>query len=194
MSENRQEMLRRQREGELVLQAPMAFIRRESNLLEVLESRRQPRRRQDVKSRLVNQWKQTLALSSAAARKLVTDPPPTPKPKPRRAPPTPPKPQRESGRTTVNRIRRETEVEAAPKPAVEAAPAPVAMSAPEPVVQTALPGTKPTPSRWIPILPSLSQRLAEVAVQTAATVLFALAVKAGGALAAIADRAPFPLT
>lgn len=172
MSDDRrdtQRTQRRQRDGELVVRSQATLLQRESDFLEVLERRHQPRRRQDVKQRLVAQWKQTLALSSAAARKLVTDPPPTPA-VPRRPPPKPPNPLRNPGRTEVSRIRRETVVET--MPVVKITP-----------VAQATPG--PRPSRWLPTLPSLSTRIAEVAVQTAGTVLLALAVKAGSALATL---------
>ena len=192
MSDDRRETLRRQRDGELVLQTPLAFSKRQSNILEVLEQRHQPRRRTDVKKRLVDQWKQTLALSSSTARKLVTEPVPAPKPAPRRAPPKPPKPPKplsNIGRTSVSRIRKESVKETAPEPVVQVAPEPVAHTAPP--KRTPRPSR---PSRWIPTPPTLGKRLADVAIQTAGTVLLTLAMKASSALAALEDRSPFRLT
>ncbi len=214
MSGDRQDSARALRDGELLLLSnvsnaaslgPMAQMARPepmSKLLEVLERRSQqqnqqqkqqqsqhrqsrPRRRKDAKQRLVSQWKQTLALSSVTARKLVTTPQPAPKATPRRAPPRPPNPLRSPGPTDVSRIRREdprksTAPAPAPKPIIAAAPTP------EPIVAPAPPDRTPTPSRWIPTLPSLSTRIAEAAVQTAGTLLLALAVKTGTALANLA--------
>jgi hypothetical protein len=218
MSDDRRDTQRRRDDGELVLDSQVAFLERKSGLGEVLEQHRQPRRRQDVKERLVAQWKQTLALSSASARKLVTDLPPAPRPAARRTPPRPPNPLRNPGRTVVSRVRREPVVEAAPEPVVEPAPEPAVEAAPEPVVepapepaveaapepvaepvveaapellvQAAPQPPEPTPSRWFPTLPSLPKRIAEVAVQTAGTVLLILAVKAGTVLASLATPPP----
>ncbi len=214
MSGDRQDSARAQRDGELLLlsnAAQMAQTARPepmSKLLEVLERRsrqqnqqqsqhrqRRPRRRKDAKQRLVSQWKQTLALSSVTARKLVTNPQPAPKATPRRAPPRPPNPLRSPGHTEVSRIRREdprksTAPAPEPEPIVATAPAPelivAAAPAPEPITAPAPPDRTPTPSRWIPTLPSLSTRIAEAAVQTAGTLLLALAVKTGTALANLA--------
>ena len=178
MSDDRRDTRRRQRDGELVVRSQSAFPEVESKILEVLERRSQPRRRRDVKQRLVAQWKQTLALSSAATRKLVTDPPPAPKPAPRRPPPKPPNPLRRPGRAGVTRIRQEPVVDTAP--VVKNAPVVKTASVAQPVHVP-----RPTPSRWIPTLPSMPTRIAEVAVQTAGAVLLAVAVTAGTALASL---------
>jgi outer membrane biosynthesis protein TonB len=189
---------------------PAVLLEKQSRLLDRLARHRDGQQPQDVKGRLVSQWKQTLALSSAATRKLVTDPPrlpaPAAAPADRRTPPTPPNPLRNPGRTVVSRVRREPETKTAPAvetvptamptptptpepepepepepaPAAEPtpAPAPAAELAPAPALECRVkPPRGPVRSRWIPTAPSLTQRLTEVALQTAGTVLVALALK-----------------